>query len=154
MIETGRDDGSRTLRCKTIAQGGLRQVNYIRDLPIQKVSEVELAVDGGAPNGLETLLAAFGSCLAAGIHANALARHISVQDLEVQLEAEMFMTAHWGTSDIQPHPIGFETIRATVSIEADASRTELDSLVRHTLLWSPVGNTLFNPVNLDVKLAE
>lgn len=144
----------RTLRCRTVADGRLRQANYIRDLPAQKVAELDLTGEGEAPNGLEALLAAFGSCLAAGIHANALSRHIPIRHLEVQLEAEMFMTAHWGTSDVHPHPIGFETIRASVSIESDVPRGELDALIKHALLWSPVGNTLFNPVNLEVSLAD
>ena len=153
MAQPSIDGGVRTLRCRTVADGRLRQTNYIRDLPAQRVAEEGLGGEGDAPNGLEALLAAFGSCLAAGLHANALARHIPIRHLEVHLEADMFMTAHWGTSDVQPNPIGFETIRASVSIQADVPRVELDALVKHTLLWSPVGNTLFNPINLDVPLA-
>ena len=145
--------GPTTLRCRTVAQGRLRQRSYIRDLPVQIVAEADLGIDSDAPNGLEALLAAFGSCLAAGIHANALARRIQIEHLEVQLEADMFMTAHWGTGDAHPHPIGFETIRASVSISSPASRGELDRLIKHVMMWSPVGNTLFNPVNLEVVLA-
>ena len=152
MAQNSVDSGMRTLRCRTVADGGLRQDNYIRDLPIQRVSE-DLSGESVAPNGLEALLAAFGSCLAAGIHANALARHLPIRRLEVQLEADMFTTAHWGTSDAHPNPIGFQAIRASVSIDADVSRSELNALIKHALLWSPVGNTLFNPVDLDVTLA-
>ena len=54
---------------------------------------------------------------------------------------------------MQPNPIGFEAIRGSVSIQADVPRVELVALIKHTLLWSPVGNTLFSPVNLDVTLA-
>ena len=153
MAQPPIDGGKRTLRCRTVADGRLRQTSYIRDLPAQVVAEEDLSGESDAPNGLEALLAAFGSCLAAGIHANALGRHIPIRHLEVRLEADMFMTAHWGTSDVEPNPIGFETVRAAVSIQADVPRGELDALVKHTLLWSPVGNTLFNPVNLDVFLA-
>lgn len=153
MAATPMDTGMRTLRCRTVADGRLRQNSYIRDLPVQHVAE-DAIDDSDAPNGLEALLAAFGSCLVAGIHANAQARHIPIKRLEVQLEADKYMTAHWGTSDVQPNPIGFESIRATVSIEADIPRLELEALVQHTLIWSPVGNTLFNAVDLDVTLAE
>ena len=41
----------------------------------------------------------------------------------------------------------------SVTMDADASRKALSALVRHTLLWSPVANTLHNPVHLDVALA-
>ena len=151
MILNG--SGPRTLRCRTVAEGRLRQANYIRDVPVQRTAEQDVGGADDAPNGLEALLAAFGSCLVAGIHANALARHIPVRHIEVNLEGDMFMTAHWGSSDIAPHPIGFDTIRASVSIEADLPRLELDALLKHTILWSPVANTLYNPVNLDVTLA-
>ena len=144
----------KTLRCTTVAEGGLRQANYIRDLPMQTVADVNLDGDGDAPNGLEALLAAFGSCLTAGIHANALSRHIRLRHLEVALEGDMFATAHWGTGDERLNPIGFQSIRAIVSIDADVPRADLDALVKHTMLWSPVANTLFNPVDLDVSLAE
>jgi uncharacterized OsmC-like protein len=153
-MNDGKDEATlRTLRCRTIAEGNLRQASYIRDLPVQQVGEMDLTGQGSVPNGLETLLAAFGSCLVAGIHANALAWGIRLQRLEVALEADVYTTSHWGTSDIDPHPVGFEAIRASVSIVADTSRAELERLVRHATLWSPVGNTLFNPVALDVSLA-
>ena len=58
----------------------------------------------------------------------------------------------WGTGDLTPKTIGFETIRVSVRIEADAPRASLDALVRHATLWSPVANTLHNPVHLDVTL--
>ena len=63
---------TRTLRCRTVARGRLHQLNYIRDLPPQPVMEHEadgLLGDDLAPNASEALLAAFGSCLATGIHA-------------------------------------------------------------------------------------
>ena len=145
----------RTLRCRTVAQGHLRQLNYIRDLPPQPVMEDEptgLLGETIAPNASEALLAAFGSCLAVGIHANALAQRISIRALEVDLAADINTTAIWGMGDLNPKAIGFETIRVSVRIEADASPMVLEALVKHTVLWSPVANTLHNPVHLDVLL--
>jgi hypothetical protein len=55
--------------------------------------------------------------------------------------------------DILPGSIGFETVKVVVRLEADAPRDALDALVRHATLWSPVANTLHNPVHLDVLLA-
>jgi uncharacterized OsmC-like protein len=146
----------RTLRCRTVAQGHLRQLNYIRDLPPQPVMEDEPTGSLGeaiAPNASEALLSAFGSCLAVGIHANALAQGIPIRALEVDLAADINTTAVWGTGDLNPKAIGFETIHVSVHIEADASRKALDALVKHAVLWSPVANTLHNPVHLDVVSA-
>jgi hypothetical protein len=40
-----------------------------------------------------------------------------------------------------------------VHLEGDASRDELADLVAHANRWSPVANTLRNPVGVDVALA-
>ncbi|MCJ2059491.1 OsmC family protein [Methylobacterium sp. J-048] len=157
VIADGKSDPAaiRTLRCRTVAQGRLRQLNYIRDLPPQRVMEDEpdgLLGETAAPNASEALLAAFGSCLSIGIHANALARGIPIRALELGVEADINTTAAWGTGDLHPKTIGFEAIRVSVRIDADASRKALDSLVKHAVLWSPVANTLHNPVHLDVTL--
>ncbi|WP_246694739.1 OsmC family protein [Methylobacterium sp. WL6] len=146
----------RTLRCHTVAQGRLSQLNYIRDLPPQPVTEH--APEGplgeaAAPNASEALLAALGSCLSIGIHANALAQGIRIRSLELDIEADIHMTSVWGGGDRQPRTIGFESIRVSVRMDADASRKALAALVRHTVLWSAVANTLHNPVHLDIALA-
>ena len=147
----------RTLRCRTVAQGRFQQLNYIRDLPAQPVIEHEpegLLSETVAPNALESLLAALGSCLAVGIHANAVARNIPVRRLELELAAETDSTAGWGAGSGTPRPIGFEAIHVTVHLDADAPRDALSALIRHATLWSPAANTLHNPVHLDVALAE
>jgi hypothetical protein len=51
-------------------------------------------------------------------------------------------------------PVKCEAIHVTVHLEADAPREALTALVRHATLWSPVANTLHNPVHVDVALAE
>ncbi|GLS44247.1 peroxiredoxin [Methylobacterium brachythecii] len=157
IIAEGKTDPAavRTLRCRTVAQGRLRQLNYIRDLPPQPVMEDEpegLLGETTAPNASEALLAAFGSCLSIGIHANALAQGIPIRTLELNVEADINTTAAWGTGDLHPKTIGFETIRVAVTLDADASRKVLDALVKHAVLWSPVANILHNPVHLDVSL--
>ncbi len=157
LIAKGRDDPTavRTLRCRTVAQGRFHQVNYIRSLPPQPVMEDEpegLLAEDIAPNASEALLAALGSCLAIGIHANAIAHRIPVRSLELELEADINTTAVWGTGDIDPKPIGFEAIRVSVQLDAEASEEVLSELIKHATLWSPVANTLHNPVHLDVAL--
>ncbi len=158
MIARGKADPTaiRTLRCRTVAQGRFHQLNYVRDLPPQPVMEDEpenLLSENSAPNASEALLAAFGSCLAVGIHANAVARHIPVRHLELHLEADLNTTAVWGTGDTDPKPIGFEAVRVSVELDADASEDALAALIRHATLWSPVANSLHNPIHLDVVLA-
>lgn len=156
VVQANTDPAAaRTLRCRTVARGRLHQLNYIRDLPPQRVMEHESDGPLGepmAPNASEALLAAFGSCLATGIHANALAQRIPIRALELELEADINVSTVWGAGDLHPKTIGFETIRVSVRLDADAPREVLAALVRHATLWSPVANTLHNPVHLDVTL--
>jgi organic hydroperoxide reductase OsmC/OhrA len=50
--------------------------------------------------------------------------------------------------------LGFTDIRVKVDIEAEGvSREELEDLVAHSNYWSPVANTMRNPVNMEVSLA-
>lgn len=141
----------RTLRCRTVAEGRFRQVNYVRDLPPLLVDEMSgIAGAGAAQQPLEFLLSALGSCLAAGLRANALARGIMLSKLELEVAAD---TAAAPRDAARPEPIGLDEVRVTVHLEADAPRDALAALVAHAALWSPVANTLHNGVHLEVALA-
>jgi len=45
------------------------------------------------------------------------------------------------------------SVRVLVRLKADAPRKLLEVLVEHATLWSPVANTLHDPMRLDVILA-
>lgn len=49
------------------------------------------------------LLSAFGACLAAGIHANAIARQIEITSLSLDLSADVDRSVHWGRCGRQAH---------------------------------------------------
>ncbi len=155
----GQDDiaSVRTLRCRTVAQGRFQQLNYIRDLPphlVAEVASVGLLDEDIAPNASEALLAALGSCLAVGIHAHAMAQRIPVRQLELELEADIHPIATRGAGDGRPKPLGFESVRVVVHMDADAPSEMLRALIAYVTLRSPVANTIHNPVHLDVALAD
>ncbi len=144
----------RTLKCRTIAEGRFRHLNMVRTLPAHVIDEPPgLLGDDTAPNPSEASLAALGSCLAVGIHANAVARDIVIRSLELELEADINITAVWGTGDTSPKPVGFDAVRVKVHLDADAPKAELDALIAHATQWSPVANTFTKPVALDVVAA-
>lgn len=144
----------RTLKCKTVAEKRFRHLNYIRDLPPYIVDEPPgLLGDDTAPNPSEASLAALGSCLAVGLHANAVHRGWKVKKLELQLEGDLNITAVWGTGDISEKPVGFTGIRVKVDMECDAPKHEVDALIAHVVRWSPVANAFIRPVNLEVEAA-
>ena len=88
-----------------------------------------------------------------GIHANAVARGITVFKLEIELEGDLNITGVWGTGDLSEKPVGFTDVRAKVTFEADRPEDELKALIAHCQKWSPVANTFTRPVNLEVTLA-
>jgi len=144
----------RTLKCRTVAERKFRHANYIRDLPAYIVDEPPgLLGDDTAPNPSEASLAALGSCLAVGLHANAVHKGWTVQKLELELEGDLNITAVWGTGDVSEKPVGFTDVRVKVTMECDAPKAEVDALVAHVTKWSPVANTFIRPVSLVVDAA-
>lgn len=143
------------LRCRTVADGQFQLSNYVRDLPPYSIEQqLGPAGDGVGTTPAEGLLAALGSCLAIGIHANAVARAIPIKSLQLDLEADFDLTALWGVVAVNPQKIGFNNIRVTAHIEADAPREVLEVLLAHVVLWSPVSNTLYNPVHIEANVAS
>lgn len=156
LIAKGKSDPKqvRTLKCRTVTEARFRQLNFIRNLPAHVVDEPpQLLGDDTAPNPSEALLAALGSCIAVGIHANAVAQGIALSGLELELEADINITSVWGTGDTSPKPVGFSAVRVRAKIDADADRETLSRMLAHAVEWSPVTGTIRNPVPVDVRLA-
>lgn len=152
LIEKGKADPKavKTLKCKTVAEGKFRHANYIRDLEPYIVDEPPgLLGDDTAPNPSEASLAALGSCVAVGLHANAVSKGWIVEKLELELEGDLNITAVWGTGDLSEKPVGFTDVRIRVDMVAtDVAAAEVDALVQHVIQWSPVFNTFSRPVNM------
>jgi uncharacterized OsmC-like protein len=153
LIESGKANPKaiKTLKCKTVAEGRFRHLNFIRNLPPYIVDEPPaLLGDDTAPNPSEASLAALGSCLAVGLHANAVHRGWTVNKLELQLEGDLNITGVWGTGDLSDKPVGFTDVRVKVDMECDVPKEEVDALIAHVTKWSPVANTFTRPVHLEV----
>ncbi len=104
------------------------------------------------PSPSEALLAALGSCLSARIHANAAAGTIRVTSLELEVEVDIGASSLWERFVAEPGAVGFGAIRVVVHIDADASPEAVRALIAHAVLWSPIANTLHDPVHLDVTV--
>ncbi|TLD80974.1 OsmC family peroxiredoxin [Helicobacter sp. MIT 05-5293] len=155
LIKAGKENPNviKTLKCKTVAEGKFRHANYIRDLPAYIVDEPPtLLGEDTAPNPSEALLAALGSCLAVGIHANAIAQNIVITKLELELEGDLNITAVWGTGDLsKDKPLGFTDVRVKVILESNADEKTQQELIAHATKYSPVANTILRAVNLGVS---
>lgn len=158
LAEKGKTDPGavRTLKCRTVLEKRFRHLSYIRTLPAHVIDEPpQLLGDDTAPNPTEALLAALGSCISVGIHANAIARGIELYRVELALEGDINITSVWGVGDLgRDKALGLSAVRVFVHLDGDASREALADLVKHADVWSPVANTVRNPVPLQVSLAE
>ncbi len=129
-------------------------MNYVRDLaPLSIEERFGPPAHASAATPSETLLAALGSCLSARIHANAASGNIAVHSLELELEVDVVTGSMWDPPGHTPRPVGFEAVRVLVHMRADGSMEALHALIAHAVLWSPVANTIHDPVHLDVMLA-
>lgn len=152
----GKADPSvvKTVRCRTEAEGNkFRHLNYIRKLDAHIVDEPPaLLGDDTAPNPTEALLAALGTCVAVGVQANAVAKGWTIQSIAVELEGDINITSVWGTGDTGPKPVGLTDVRIKVDLQADGvSEEEKAALIAHAGKWSPVLNTVQNPVNVTIN---
>lgn len=143
----------KTVRCRTEAEGNkFRHLNHIRSLEPHIVDEPPaLLGDDTAPNPTEALLAALGTCVAVGVQANAVAKGWTINGITVDLEGDINITSVWGTGDTGPKPVGLTDVRITVHLDTDGvSDADKADLIAHAAKWSPVLNTVQNPVNVTV----
>lgn len=117
------------------------------------VSLDEPALLGGtdtAPNPVEAVLAAYGSCLAVGYTLNAAVRGIEVRSLSIDVEGHIDLAGFFGlNADV---PAGFSSISTQVHLDAEASDAQLQDLHRHVLATSPVGSILQRPLEVRTEL--
>ncbi len=157
--EAGKADPNaiKTIKSKTVLEGQFKNYYYVRDLPAIVVDEPPgLLGEDTAPNPSEMALLSLGSCLSVGVQANATNQGIPLTKLEVSLEADLNITAVWGTGDLDPDkPLGVTDVRAYFTIESPGTPKEkLEELVAHAMKWSPVANTYLNKVNMLGELVE
>lgn len=155
----GRDNPSRkgTNKVHTVMQGQFRSWSYVGiHNPVIVDEPLHLFGENTAPAPGEIVLSALGGCLSVGITAVATHRQVKLSRLEVFMEADIGNTAAWGAggAERKPEEMGFQEIRVKVLIEGDASREDLDDIVRHANHYSPVANTMRNPIPFSISLAD
>lgn len=155
----GRENPVRkgTNKVHTVMQGQFRSWSYVGiHNPVIVDEPLHLFGENTAPAPGEIVLSALGGCLSVGITAVATHRQVKLTRLEVFLEADIGNTAAWGAggAERKPEEMGFQDIRVKVCIEGDASREELDDIVRHANYYSPVANTMRNPIPFSISLAD
>jgi uncharacterized OsmC-like protein len=112
--------------------------------------EVFASEDRGA-TPVELVLAGLASCLTAGVAAVAQNREIQLNSVSATLEAGMDIQGILGIdSDVRN---GFDGIKVTYNIDADASQEDIEAIVAQSQKRSAVYDIVTNPTNVTVKVS-
>jgi uncharacterized OsmC-like protein len=111
--------------------------------------EVFAAEDNGA-TPVEYVLVALASCLTGGIAAVAQNRGIQLRSVSATVEGGMDLAGILGIDkDVRN---GFDGVKVTYNIEADASPDEIRALVAQSQKRSAVYDIITNPTNVTVNV--
>ena len=100
---------------------------------------------------VEYVLVGLASCLTAGVAAVAQNRNIQLRSVEAILEGAMDIQGILGIdSDVRN---GYDNIKVTFKIDADASRKDIEALVAQSQKRSAVYDIVTNPPNVTVEVA-
>ncbi|NBO75883.1 MAG: OsmC family peroxiredoxin [Betaproteobacteria bacterium] len=147
-----------TNKVHTVTEGQYRTLSYVGDHePVVVDEPLHLFGENTAPAPGEIALSALGGCLAVGITAVATWKQVKLSKLELFLEGDIGNPAAWGAGgalEKTPPEMGFQAIRVRVVVEGDATRETLDEIVRHANYYSPVANTMRNPIPFSIAMAE
>jgi uncharacterized OsmC-like protein len=111
--------------------------------------EIFASEDLGA-TPVEYVLVGLASCLTAGVAAVAQNRGIQIRSIEAKLEGSMDIQGILGIdSDVRN---GYDDIKVTFDIDADASQKEIEALVAQSQKRSAVFDIVTNPTDVTVKV--
>ena len=159
FAEKGRNNpGSRgTNKVHTVMEGQYRSLSYVGShAPVVVDEPLHLFGQDTAPAPGEIVLSGLGGCLAVGITAVATLKQVQLSKLEIFLEGDIGNPAAWGAGGAQKtaSEMGFQAIRVKVLVEGDATREVLDEIVQQANFYSPVANSMRNPIPFEISLAD
>jgi len=112
--------------------------------------EIFASEDLGA-TPVEHVLAALASCLTAGVASVAQNRGVQLKSVEAKLEGSMDIQGILGIdSDIRN---GYDDIKVTFTIDADAPKKEIEAIVAQSQKRSAVFDIIANPTTINVEVA-
>ena len=158
FAEKGRNspENRGTNKVHTVCEGQYRTLSHVNQHTVVVDEPLHLFGQDTAPAPGEIVLSGLGGCLAVGITAVATWKEVTLTRLEIFLEADIGNTAAWGAGGAErtPDQMGFQEIRVKVLVEGDASREELDEIVQRANYFSPVANSMRNPIPFQISLAD
>lgn len=123
-----------------------------REFRIEGDEPEQILGERTAPNAVELLLAALGSCLSVGYAAHAAGMGIELDDLRFELDGDVDLRGFLGIDEgVRP---GFEGVRCTAYVRSDASDDELEALREVVESTSPLIDSVTNEVPLETAIVS
>ena len=108
------------------------------------------ASEDNAATPVEIVLAGLAGCLTAGVAAVAQARKVQLRSVKATLEAGMDIRGILGVDEDVRN--GFDGIKVTYQIDADASPEDIRAIVAQSQKRSAVYDIITNPTNVTVEV--
>jgi uncharacterized OsmC-like protein len=145
------EEGKFTFRTVTSWDSNAHSTTRIRGFTLESDEPAGLLGGDKAPNAVELILGALGSCLSVGVVYHAALRGIRIRALRFEIEGQLDVRAFLGLSGARP---GYQHIQVTVNLDSEAERTDLQDLLEQVIRTSPVADIISHHVPLDISLAK
>jgi uncharacterized OsmC-like protein len=144
-----------TNKVHTVMEGQYRSLSMVGNhAPVVVDEPLHLFGQDTAPAPGEIVLSGLGGCIAVGVTAVATWKGVKLSRLEVFMEGDIGNPAAWGAggAEMQAPQMGFQAIRVKAIVEGDATREVLDEIVAQANFYSPVANSMRNPIPFSITL--
>lgn len=111
----------------------------------------ELLGQNTGPTAVESLLAALGACMAGTFAAQATARGVRIDALEVDVEGTNDLIGFFGLGPVSP---ALSDVRVSYRVASTANGRELQTIADAARSLSPVFNTVTRPVAVETSLRK
>jgi uncharacterized OsmC-like protein len=147
-------EGLLTLKGITDWNGGAHSTGLFRNFVIAADETEDIGGTNRGPSPPELVLAALGACITVGIAYSAAEEGINLRSVELDVEGDIDLAGFFGRdlpTDARP---GFQAIRVTAWVDADAEPDKIAEIVRRGQERSPVTSTVSHPVPVVVRLGQ
>lgn len=111
----------------------------------------ELLGANTGPTAIETCLAALGSCITGTYAAQATARGVEIEALEVDIEGVIDLNGFFGLRSVPPR---LSDVTVSVRVKSDADSATLEEILKATRAHSPIYDTVTHPVAISASVEK
>jgi uncharacterized OsmC-like protein len=148
----GQWDGRLRLESTTgpLSQAGADQGQRSGRFTMKSDEPNELLGSDTAPSPAEYVLQALAGCYTVTLAANAAARGIAIDSVQLGLQADIDLAGFLGIDDAV-RPVG-QAIRVDITLDSDATREQEEELIRVVTQRSPIRDTLVAGTTIETIL--